>query len=624
MSVKPRIEILGAYDTAAAALARALLAHERDCLPDLTDVTVLVASGTEAARFREALLATATWHGFDALLLPAVLPPPQWGTTATGPPHSTRERVFALTETVAPLLEQELPFLDSLQRLAVAEELLTLFDQRPSAPSWPRFRTQVADGYGVPSPARTMGPWTDEARLVYRAWRLWQKRLRRQPEYAHTPQIPPEDGRRYYLEAPADPPAAFTSWLERQLAAERAYVVVPALSRCLRPLAAYCAAHPDQVVQPRASAWGHFVRGALGAAPAAALPETAPDRIDWCVLGTLEDEALFVAAQLQQTDGARRGIVCPNRKLARRLRAVLERRGIPLIDSAGWRLATTSASTVVALVWEAALSPRHSRSWELLARCPYMPARDATAADSAPPWDESVWLATAALRACREGQHPLAAFHAGLMAALTESGIAERLLEDSAGAVLLDVLAILETDLRHYRGSCNAREYWSWLTAEFDRARFVPGRPAGGVHLLDLAQAMAHPLDRIWLVGADAHHLGDSDSGGVFFNDAVRQELGFPTSAAARHERQELFAWLLEGAPRLTISWHRFDQGRALRPSPWFERVRSAYRRQWGADLPPAGVPEATMLEDANSGSQAIAVRVPPSLRPTALSAAAY
>ena len=523
-------------------------------------------------------------------------------------------------------MHQRLPFLDGLQRLSVAQELLLLFDmQARQSQSWPRFKAHVTQAYGIAKAgSEALGPLTDEAWLVHAAQRLWNSRIRRQPEFANlTSQVFPDNEHRYYVQAIEAPPLGFIPWLETRLNAGTAYVVVPALTRCLEPLQVYCSTHPLQVNRHPDTPLSTLMRtGAGESAPEAALDLLAAN-ISWREMADLEEEAVFVATQVQRSCGQRLGIVCPDRKLARRIRAILERSGVELLDSDGWRLSTTSASTAVALLWGAAHSPRGSLAWQTLAQCPF--ARPHTRPQTPDvSWEAGAWRATDSLRRLAQGHHLLYTFQEALLNALTLSGIQALLLEDAAGEVLMRALETMQRDVLRYPQPFTATEYWTWLVAQLDDARFVPPAAPARVRLLDLSEAVTHRFDQVLLAGADARHLGDADRTWLFFKDSVRGELGFPTRRESQHHQEQLFQLLLERAPRIIVTWHRRDRGQSLRVSPWFERLRMIYRRFRGNDLPQSLDLQQPAPPVTNQGTECVRARVPEEMQPRALSAAGY
>lgn len=622
------VEILAAPEPPLRALARAVLHRERAQLPDLSRVTILLASGAHTEELRQELAQEAARLGTPALLLPQLTVLGPWLHALDAAQIAPRQRLFALADVLDPLLRQRLSFLDANERLTVSHELLVLFDGWIAPGHWPRFLEHIERAYGRGSSAPDMSPLTDEARLVHAAWRLWRRFLQRRPEY-RDPDVAahrlPESADPYYLGPIRNPPHVFVRWFEERLKRGTGYLVLPPLASYTAPWAVFCGEHPHRVEVHEPTAATRLLASLLGApvqtAPMGGVSPLAG--LSWFEGANLEEEAWFITQRILATSGST-GIACPDRKLARRVRALLERQGIAIMDAAGWSLATTSASGLLHLFWEACAAPRGTLAWTQLARCPF--ARPSPEQGPAPAtWEERVWAASEGVRHALTDAQPLAVFHDALLIALRQAGMDQLLAEDAAGNTLLQVLETLQADIRDHRGTFLPAEYFTWLRGELDGARFVPPHAGCSVRLLDLAAAGDYRFDLLLITGADAAHLGETTRQRIFFKDSVRQELGLPAAREDQAQERQLFQLLLEGAPEVVVSWHRRDQKQALRPTPWLDLIRIGHRRHFGTDLTlAASRPKSALTRSPSSGTKAVHMTVPAALRPERLSAAAY
>src|SRR3569623_1984364 len=135
----------------------------------------------------------------------------------------------------------------------------------------------------------------------------------------------------------------------------------------------------------------------------------------------------------------------------------------------------------------------------------------------------------------------------------------------------------------------------------------LPGRcsalaPAAAVQLMNLTQSTLLHCDALILAGANAEHLPGSGVSSLFFNVAVRRDLGLPTARARYAQRSYAFRRLLECAPEIVITLQHEQNGEARLPSPWVEAISRFLGLAYGNDLAGADLaalisrPEAQVL----------------------------
>jgi ATP-dependent helicase/nuclease subunit B len=325
------------------------------------------------------------------------------------------------------------------------------------------------------------------------------------------------------------------------------------------------------------------------------------------VCDNAEHEAWAAAAQVIDALNAGRvpvALVALDRVLVRRVRALLDRQAVPLIDETGWTLSTThAASRLMALLRAAA--PGASADDRLAWLKGWPPAMHAGGAlDTL----EALWrnvkrpgdlAAAQALWAraeghlkpmCTRGPRSLSAWLAVLQECLANDGSLPRMADDPAGQQLLLALRLQSPDAA-WRAAADAlpmdlSDFTAWVDGTLEAAQFLPPpNPGAEVVLTPLARAIGRPFGQIVVPGADQSHLGSIEPPPALISEGLAQSLGLD-SAARRHARQRLaFARLLH-APAISLLRRRLDGDEPLAASPEVEALALA-RLAAGTALPP-------------------------------------
>ncbi|MHB1950791.1 MAG: PD-(D/E)XK nuclease family protein [Acidiferrobacteraceae bacterium] len=598
MSADGPAVFLGSLEHPLDALARLIITRERSHLPDLSGIVVLLPDAGVAEPLRERLLFHANTEGVNALLPPFIGTPESWlaHTARMEPPASAARRTLSLLEVVEPVLTECLPWLGAAERLALARELRSIFDgwEQNAPPSLQVLVELLARNYGAPG---GLAPMTDEARLVFECWRRWQSHLgtregaslRRARLAMHrSTQAPLHTYVCGFQEWDRDQAA----WLAGEMRAARATFVGHAPPCYIHELPG-CVNTADL---PRV--WGpadEFLKIAFQPGPvhervaeARRIADASPiaGLLHWHEAAGFEEEVRAAVAGTLSflADGARTvGIVSMDRKLARRIRAVLEDHGVLTADSSGWRLSTTSAAEALRVWWRACADSPPNDSFSGVAASPFFPGPRPVSRATL----DQIAQAAAPLRALlASGEpRPIGKVLAALYRSIEQCALAQSLERDEAGRVLLAEIGRLADDARRCRIELAPAECFAWLTDELDARRFSVGRSGAPVRLLGLAESRLYGFDGVVLAGADAAHCPGESGHPLFFNEAARRELGLPSAETAGEILRLDFLRLLQAAPRVLITWRRQDGERALMQSPWLERLRLFHELAYGADL---------------------------------------
>lgn len=582
----------------AAASARCVVERHHADLPDLSALTVVLPSLAPASAFARALIAAA---GGANLLLPRLT---TLRDLAEQQPVAGPRLADARRELMLYGVLREQGWVAPGALWTAARELRQLSDElslhRIGLPSsLDEFARRIARAYGAADNAAMRF----EARVAFETWR----RLAGDGDAASRHQIglaaaaDAAPGPLWWIDpGPRNPTEE--AFLARWRARAPVVVVEGDLALDDTPFARMLAAAlPAAHVEPLAVRARRFAR------------DTPLDPVDGrlSLYGALhlEDEAAAADLRVRQwlADGAERiAIVALDRLAARRLRALLERGGILVQDETGWTLSTVAAATVVARWLDCVVEGFPALGLLDLLKSPYVFSdgppdfrRDAVARMERWIREDNivVGLDRIAARAAadaggadvlavidrlRASRRPLEVSRApahGWLARLRESldllGVSAGLAADLAGAQVLDCLSRLESDARADALPLAFGEWRRWLDGELEAALFRDRDIRSPVVMSHLGGLRLRRFEGVVLLGADVERLPQRASPGLFFNDAVRQELDLPTAALAVARQREDLAALLLDCDRAFVTWQARRDGAEAPPGPWLDAIET-------------------------------------------------
>ena len=354
-SIPNRLHVVGGHCDPVDECARAVVAHFADTLPDLRRAVIVMPQQLHQARLRRCLLTHAQEHGCTALL------PPTIATLNI----LFRERMLVPSETlsqyecellIANALAEHPQLLPHVSHWEFARQFLRLFDE-------------LAATYPKTLPTSLNASVTAE--IVQRLYAVWYAIQEKTPDagalYRNSLQENTLTGndQHVFICGLHELSPHESAWARRLYEAERLTLIArarahgryvsPALetagSITGKPLAPTttdtafgcfldAAFSDDDIVSARA----HAIKNRFADSPAS-------ERISVFKPETLEQHAFGIYLQIRDWLEARLlpiAVVSQDRKLSRRLRAVLEANGIPLHDHAGWTLSTTASATAMA------------------------------------------------------------------------------------------------------------------------------------------------------------------------------------------------------------------------------------------------------------------------------------
>ncbi len=343
-----------------------------------------------------------------------------------------------------------------------------------------------------------------------------------------------------------------------------------------------------------------------------------------------EARAIALQSRLWLHQGHRHlGIICNDRRLARRVRALLECAGITLHDPSGWSLSTTSVATLVDrflqcmeqdfshrplldLLHSPFIKPEGLSQDELIQLIPLLEnsivierrctanlsryQTEITALKNASLHREngSAQLETDLEKLQRlfdllekskkplarllRGHFKLSLYLKGLLDGLQALGALSAYREDAAGQQLLDFLQ----DFLASHQACDPKLDWqgfrTWLHRMLERLQYRPESGTTIVTLLGIQESRLYHFDAVVIAATTREYYPGHRHSSPFFNDAVRTQLGLPSLQQSRIERCYDFRRLLQAGKDVLISYSIDEQQDVAAVSPWLERLLTLHK----------------------------------------------
>jgi ATP-dependent helicase/nuclease subunit B len=655
MNPLPAVVLFPHSDDLLAAAARRIVA-QADTLPNLSGSVVLLPDLLFATALRRHLLEAAQARGHTALLGPVISTLEQWlaeQVPLEKPVPGRARRELMLVEAI----QQHPDVFGDQDPWTLANSLITLFDELtlhrvPIDAGLDDFRRRLQSAYGLAGTPPE--PFDREARIVQRLWQAWHVQLQAgdllDPAAALLQQLamlsdrPPAQS--VCLVGIDTPTGAEAEWIDSVLADGKGQLLLH------RPMSSTATGH---------SAW----QGLLAGATPADSPEQAagitldrifdtsgdslqirtdnartehPEaplagRLHSFAAGSAEQEARAIDLQVRQwlLDGHQPvAVVTEDRRLGRRVRALLERAGVSLQDPGGWALSTTRAAAALER-WLQSVEEdfAHEPLLDTLKSPFTLPEEDRDTLDNCVfrfetdivrrenvarslqryrhhinarlEHYENRWSKETAaqlhqllnqldhaadpLYDCLRDKHPPALLLERLLASLSKLGMWQAFSHDPAGQRIQQEWRLLHDAARGSELQMDWSTFRAWLGSALERHDFRPANNHSPVLLLTLQQARLGRFAGVVIGACDSEHLPPAPAHSPFFNDRVRSELGLPAWPERQRQQQQHFRTLLESAPRVLLTWHREQDGEARTPSPWLARIEVFHKLAWDHDL---------------------------------------
>ncbi len=331
---------------------------------------------------------------------------------------------------------------------------------------------------------------------------------------------------------------------------------------------------------------------------------------------SLEQEARAAEVQVRRWLLAGKqniAIVAQDRLVARRVRALLERARVLVRDETGWTFSTLSASTVLMRWLDALQSDFYYQDLLDLLKSPFIFADQSAQERKHAVYqlehlvrkhgvashldaffdlahgENEVQVALARLRQAadvlRKNTDSLSGWLRALDDSLSILGVLQGLAADEAGMQLLQALQTWQQELAADNTRFSRAEWRHWLAQQLDAHTFRDSSIDSPVLLTHLAATRWRSFDAVLLLGSDAAHLPSTDSGSVWFNDAVRSTLGLPMCEAHLERQRDDLLGLLAMNDTMLVTWQASKNGEKNLLSPYLEMLRALHELAYGDDL---------------------------------------
>lgn len=608
----PRVFLLPPGDDLLQQAAQKIIGDAADQLPDLSSLIVLLPSLAPAARLRRCL-ASAAGRG---LLLPHITTLPLFAhSRAPGfSPRSALECRLLLTAAIA----HHRNLFPGVRDTQAANALYGLFEELIAhgadfGADEAGFAGRLQKAYAAPAQ-----PWLSfEAQIGHRLFRAYLEDTdQRSPAAVYRRQLPAalatlDRGERVRLLGhdqftPVEISAVrellqngtAELWLQgRTTGHDGVSTALLCGQLAIEPHSASVKADERSLLLDQSFASG------LVATP---IPATKECGLELIRASGPEHEARCVDLAVRQAllSGARSVVVIAgDRRLARRLRALLERAGVRLRDPGGWALSTSSAAACLDAWLDCLASGFQFRPLLTLLKSSFAH----TDADSVRALEQD-WIYQKKISGGLDSFERAARAHSGigelmlrlqkaarqmpgwesttaadrwcdsLLQTLETLGIAPRLHQDEAGLRVMQLLEQLRASLREHRLLLDGDGFRRLLDSVLERETFVADRESSPVSLLTLEQSQNLRCDLLIVAGATREGLAGAAPAEPLFNNSVRRELGLPQWPQTQSLTLARLRRVLQSAPRVVITYAPESAGEEAVLSPWIEAITTSAR----------------------------------------------
>ena len=643
------VELIPCSENAFSEAARRILDHHQKTLPDLTHCRILLPDLNGAPALRRALLTQAKQSNYTALLGPTIQTLNEWlseQSIASQPVLSQAAQELVLVEAIrhANMFKNHDPWL-------LTSELLGLFAEitlaRTPLDNFDQFKNLLREGYGIGTDEPT--PFTDEARIVFTLWQAWQQQLRDDgfldsasalvTRLANSLESNTSDETLWIIGF-REFSAPYIKWLQQLLEPGHTHLLLQGsvtqtsntpenpLAKlvkemdCQLSVAKHESTNTSQLLDCVFDTSSQALRQRASEFATQHPVSPLTKHLSTLHTNSAEQETMAIVLQVRcwlLENKQSIGIISEDRKLARRLRALLEREGIALQDSGGWALSTTSSAAVLERWLESVEEDfAHTPLLDVL-KSPFVCLLENRQdylktvrrfeqdivqheniargldryrkhlnlrADRLPDWSENTRHdieqllnrldhAAEPLRNLLQGEHPVTHFTAALTLSLQELGIDTQFETDPAGLRILDEIQALHTAAETCGATLNWQEFRGWLGRSLERFTFQPPTNQSSIQLMTLAQSTLQNFEGVIIAGCTADQLPGKSGGQAFFNQAVRAELGLTTWQDTLQLKLHQFRCVLEASSQVLLTCCDEQNGEPVSPTPWLELLET-------------------------------------------------
>ena len=328
------------------------------------------------------------------------------------------------------------------------------------------------------------------------------------------------------------------------------------------------------------------------------------------------------------------GVVTSDRKLARRLRAILEHANLSVNDLGGWALSTTSTAVIIQFWLDNIENNFPSKELLAVLKSPFFPLLEKDefhniaidyfekfiilnknisgglkkihsaidtrldAIDYIESGEEAKFLdyistllenfrrSVEPLTKIKNAKHaPIHLYFQSLLNSLKTAGIYTLLRNDAAGLQIIELLEQQYSNFCKINNELNWHEWRRLLARILDQQNFKPSLTKAKVTLCSIEQSQLQDFDALVIASVDQEHFSGTADNYVFLNESIRSELRIPTWQDDREWKFYLFRCLLDAAPEILITVQTERNGEHTQPCPWLEAIETFHFMAYGKDL---------------------------------------
>lgn len=661
--VRDHITLIPYGDDPLALLAQQLLDDYSEQLPNLTEAVVLLSESHSAKRLRHLLLQQAEKQNIKAILCPQVSNIRDWAAHQFKKSHTSNQTICGQHQRELILfdaLTQHKNLLGSGSPWHLTDDLLKLFDQLTSnqkilPSSYDEFEKEVANAYGLS--AEEFPSLGQEAKLVHTLWNAWHTQLNAEnlldAEAAYLMGLNADiqnNKNTLYIAGYHQFSIAEQNWLQQLLEKQRCQLYLHGQYGSDLEPSEY---HPDTPISNILNSfkvkennstnnhYNQFINNCFPheqtpfierAIETSKMPSTEVDeKLKLLFCKGHEEQAHAVELQVRRwlLEGKNNiGIVTENRRLARRVRALLERADVPLQDLAGWALSTTRAGAVLERWLECIEEDFSHQPFLDLLKSPFILSmmdtqqvkhaayrleHDIIRQENIPrqlkkyknsiqsrkeklQWSSEISSslieileifesANSLLKPLLKGSHDAREYIDALSSSIKYIGMTSLLEKDLAGIRIIEMLDTLKHSAEQYTLKFNWSDFRTWLGRSLEKFVFTADNSASPVTLMGLGQSRLQQFDALIIASAEQQHLPGKTNITPFFNNAVRLQLNLSTSQEMLTERFHHFRRLLEASPDVLITANNEENGEEVPLSPWLEIIHHFYQQAYSNSL---------------------------------------
>lgn len=539
-------------------------------------------------------------------------------------PINESERLFMLSNT----LKHYPKLLRSASPLQLAEDLHHLFDQlyfeSVTLPSnVADMKAFLYDAYQTH--AKRFKHLEFEADVVITLWQAWQKELQERQcvdekqlfSLQLSKQLESVEANQhwYFLHLSDHFSSIEQKWLSRLNEKSQLTIIAPKKIKHDRSLFFQQALYPEK----QDNAISHTV-------------ENLQSQTIAC--NSFEDEAQQAFLQLRYFYSLKKknetiALLCEDRSLVRRLRAMLEQYDITLVDPFGWSLITTRAATLIQSIIDCAEQDFHYAALLEFLKSPfsislielesvyrlehdiiryenihsnmnhYLRALDNRGKRLGDWADDDYQKVRSSLEHIQNCVQPLTKLFKQknvqadeisetLLSTLNALELTQHLEDDAAGKVLIKTLESMKKISLRHSFKTSSSEYKGWLLHELNNSYLVNSEKHDDVTLINVKQSQGFSCNYLVIAGANHKKLPNLKKSLQFFNQRVLFELGLPTHKYLLNLHKTWFFELLARSKNIVITWQSEKNDEPQLSSHWITAINNLSIKNFGKPLPNA------------------------------------